>query len=670
MTGLRTLAGLAAAALFCTGVAGCTRHDNVEGISTGHFQLVAFDSCQDAVDGLRAAAKAVVGPYGFTGPLAYAVDSTGRGLPVPAPAAAPGAAQGAAPNAAANGASDAKSAGTAQMDPDYSGTNTHESGVDEPDLVKTDGHRIVTVSRGQLKVVDADRKVLTATLNLIDGTGPASYYMSAIDMLLAGDHALLLVNNYAYDYGTPIPLPAGAAGANGGVVQSMPVRAPFIGTSLILVDLNGGARVLSRAQVDGNLIDARQVDSTVRVVIRSTPRINFPSTYDPSMPSDARVAANQAAIDATPIDAWVPRIDVTTNGVTRQTAVDCNAISYPPEYSGTSMLTVLTFDLGAQALGDGVPTSVLADGDTVYSNGPSLYVASNQSWRQPWMKSATPADFRTEIYKFDTPANRRPVFVAGGSVPGHLINQYAMSEWDGKLRVASQVDATWADSTQQKPSESGVHVLAVSGNQLREVGSVEGLGLGERIYSVRFAGPVGYVVTFRQTDPLYALDLGDPTHPVVRGTLKISGYSAYLHPTDGDRLIGVGQDATDAGRVTGLQVSLFDVGDLSKPSRIAQYKASGTHSEAEFDPHAFLYWPKDGLLVVPVTGREIGAIVLHVGGGSLDEVGFVSHPRTSSYPTTIRRSLIIDTTLWTVSDAGLLASDSNSLARLAWISFA
>src|SRR5262249_39911196 len=153
------------------------------------------------------------------------------------------------------------------------------------------------------------------------------------------------------------------------------------------------------------------------------------------------------------------------------------------------------------------------------------------------------------------------------------------------------------------------------------------------------------------TDPLYALDLGDPTHPVVRGTLKISGYSAYLHPTDGDRLIGVGQDATDAGRVTGLQVSLFDVGDLSKPSRVAQYKASGTHSEAEFDPHAFLYWPNDGLLVVPVTGREIGAIVLHVGGTSLDEVGFVSHPRTSSYPTTIRRSLIINTTLWTVSDA-------------------
>jgi uncharacterized secreted protein with C-terminal beta-propeller domain len=260
------------------------------------------------------------------------------------------------------------------------------------------------------------------------------------------------------------------------------------------------------------------------------------------------------------------------------------------------------------------------------------------------------------------------VFLAGGSVPGHLINQYAMSEWDGKLRVASTTDnGTGA------PSQSGVYVLAESGGVLKNIGAVDGLGKGERIYSVRFLGTIGYVVTFRQTDPLYTVDLGDPTRPTVKGELKIPGYSAYLHPAGDGRLIGVGQDATDAGRVTGTQVSLFDVGDLANPARLAQFKLSGAYSEAEFDPHAFLYWPADGLLVVPLQARYAttrgtanqGALVLRVTANGISEVGFVSHSNGM-----IRRSLVIDSTLWTVSDAGLLASDRNSLARLAWIPFA
>ena len=217
------------------------------------------------------------------------------------------------------------------------------------------------------------------------------------------------------------------------------------------------------------------------------------------------------------------------------------------------------------------------------------------------------------------------------------------------------------------------------GEQLVQVGAIEGLGKGERIYSVRFVGPIGYVVTFRQTDPLYTVDLGDPTKPTVRGELKIPGYSAYLHPADGNRLIGVGQDATNQGRVTGTQVSLFDVGNLADPARLAKYSLPGTYSEAEFDPHAFLYWPASGLLVVPLQGRygvampvepnggpgtvvapsrefapASGALVLRVSGTNITELGFISHPGTvnnGGYPMPIRRSLIIDTTLWTVSAA-------------------
>jgi uncharacterized secreted protein with C-terminal beta-propeller domain len=267
-----------------------------------------------------------------------------------------------------------------------------------------------------------------------------------------------------------------------------------------------------------------------------------------------------------------------------------------------------------------------------------------------------------------------------------------MSEWDGHLRVATTTDGAtvgMANPDQMPASESGVHVLAQRDRSLKEVGSVTGLGKGERIYAVRFTGPIGYVVTFRQTDPLYTVDLGDPTNPVVRGELKIPGYSAYLHPAGPNRLIGIGQDATEQGRVKGTQISLFDVGNLAEPGRLASYTLSGAHSEAEFDPHAFLYWPAESLLVVPLqtSGFAVpdastdtrlagsmsqGALVLKVGVSTISEIGYIQHPqnRESGWmPAQIRRSLVIDQTLWTVSDSGLMAHDIRTLTRLAWLPY-
>src|SRR5262249_58535432 len=132
-----------------------------------------------------------------------------------------------------------------------------------------------------------------------------------------------------------------------------------------------------------------------------------------------------------------------------------------------------------------------------------------------------------------------------------------------------------------------------------------------RIYSVRFMGPVGYVVTFRQTDPLYTLDLSDPARPRVRGSVALTGYSAYLHPVSDARLIGIGRQADAMGHVGGTQVSLFDVSDLAAPARLATFALTAAISSAEFDPHAFLYWPAAHLMVVSLqaTGPAPGAPV-------------------------------------------------------------
>jgi hypothetical protein len=405
--------------------------------------------------------------------------------------------------------------------------------------------------------------------------------------------------------------------------------------------------------------------------MRSAPQ--FPLPRDAGTP-DAYTTALAGAIAKADLSEWLPSYRV-ENGTSVTTGrVDCSAVAHPADYSAASMLTVLTFDLSRGSLGDGQPVTIAADGDIVYSNGPGLYVANNKWWYAA-ADAPEPTDQatnRTELYKFDTSKPGRPAFVAGGAVDGMLLNQYSMSEWNGHLRVA-----TTTGLPGRQTGESAVYVLRQNGDALDVVGKVGGLGKGERIYSVRFVGGTGYVVTFRQTDPLYTVDLRDPVKPVVTGELKITGYSAYLHPASDGRLLGIGQEASEQGRVQGTQISLFDVSDPAKPNRLAQYQIKGGHSEAEFDPHAFLYWPQTGLLVVPLTDLKggqadhgVGALALKVTDSGITELGFVAHPHaTNGYSPPIRRSLMIDGTLWTVSASGLLASDPRTASQEAWLPF-
>jgi uncharacterized secreted protein with C-terminal beta-propeller domain len=197
---------------------------------------------------------------------------------------------------------------------------------------------------------------------------------------------------------------------------------------------------------------------------------------------------------------------------------------------------------------------------------------------------------------------------------------------------------------------------------------------------VRFAGDKGYVVTFRQVDPLYTLDLSDKSDPKVLGELKILGYSAYLHPISDDLLLGVGIDATAEGRRLGTQLSLFDVSHLRRPVRRAQASLGANSSTtAEFDPHAFLYWNPTRLAVIPLTvygqdGKQgfEGAIGFRVGTSSLAEAGRVAHPTQADRPgfaAEIARSLVIDDKLYTLSYAGLGASRLDTLAPLSFAAF-
>jgi Beta propeller domain len=660
--------------------------------------LVRFNSCGDALRNLRAAA-ASAGRVNSSGASSAAAGSSQATAPPPQSGAAASAGRSqpglSAPNAfgAAQGSPGSGAFGPAGVGApgSYSGTNTATPGVDEPDLVKTDGRRIVTISGGVLRIVDAQTRQLTGSLDLsaqYGGWTPAS-------LLLAGNHALVLFSPGAYAMGGP----AGTV---------MPIEGP----RLVLVDLSAGTPViLSQYAMDGSLVDARQIGPMARVVIKSAPRL-YPLPYGQSVQSDA--PAPSGPITQAGISHWLPRYSVTTGAVTRTGLVDCASVRHPAaaSYTASSMLTVLTFDLSASSLGNGEPVTIVADGDTVYSDGTSLYIASREWATQPAMGTTNlgGADARTAdvtaappaytgIYKFDISGTGRPVYEASGSVPGWLLGsagttQYSLSAWNGALRAA-----TTTFGTGEAGSVSAVYVLEQSGDELVVVGKAGGLGAGEQIYAVRFVGPVGYVETFRQTDPLYTLDLSDPAQPRAVGQLPLSGYSAYLYPVDSTHLIGVGQSVNAYGETAGTQISLFDVSDLAAPVRLATYNLQFGHSEAEFDPHAFLYWPATRLLVLPVqlpsgttpqasaTGCTIvpgctvqpspayspvsEAAVLHVGDHGFSELGTITHPVTISNPTggQILRSLIVGSALWTLSDAGLKANDSTTLTPLAWVPF-
>ncbi|MBW9220787.1 beta-propeller domain-containing protein, partial [Methanothermococcus sp. SCGC AD-155-M21] len=178
--------------------------------------------------------------------------------------------------------------------------------------------------------------------------------------------------------------------------------------------------------------------------------------------------------------------------------------------------------------------------------------------------------------------------VKSGSVPGRLINRYSMDEYNNHLRVATTIGNNWE---YRDKSTNNIYVLD---DNLERVGKLTGIAKGERIYATRFMGDMAYMITYRETDPLFVINLTDPSNPEIHGKLKIPGYSTYLHPIGDNKLIGIGKE--DNGK---LKVSLFDVGDVSNPLEIDKYILPEYWSHALYNPHAFL-WDKDNrILVIP-----------------------------------------------------------------------
>ena len=583
-----------------------------------------FSGCGDLLAYVKPQAVKIVGPYGLSGGAVVLAAAERGAAPTP--------------------------------DVDYSTTNVQEQGVDEPDIVKTDGEKIVALAQGKLRVVvlGKDKPDLQASL-AVEGAGL---------LLLHKNRAVVVSHTYGPRLG-----PADAR-----LIAPAPTQ-----TVLTDIDLSTPSRprVVRTVTLDASYLDARLVGSSLRVVLTSPPPIGFEHPSEPGPTAErAALERNQAKIRSSLARDWLPSYTLRNRrtGV-KKTArlLGCSHVARPSRFSGLGVLSVVTFDL-AKGLVPVDTDGVLTDGQMIYASKSSLYVATQRWTELGPLENGKPPRQTTALHRFDISDSQRTRYRASGEVTGYVINQFAMSELDGVLRVASTEFPLWWGGA-QTDSESFVTTLEQRDGQLVRLGRRGGLGRGERIFGVRFIGDVGYVVTFRQVDPLYVVDLSRPSNPVVRGELKIRGYSAYLHPLGPDLLLGLGQDATEEGRVLGTQVSTFDVSDPRRPALLRRVTLGKAWSEAEWDHHAFLYWPRETLAVLPVQASVPGpkggeefmsaAVALRARRTALGVEGMITHPGSDG----IRRSLVVGDVLYTLSERGLKGSSLGTFATRSWTEF-
>lgn len=684
-------------------------------------ELERFGACGELRDYFVDHAVDMVGPYGLEGPHGPhggpvpqegddVVEESGRALGGGDQAlAAPETPQ---PEAAR---------GAPTPGEDFSTTNVQEAGVDEPDVAKTDGRRLVTVSDGRLHVLDVSggTPAEVGSAPLPDAAGD--------EVLLAGDRALVLGQGH---------------GHVGPMASSRPRHGPSgPTTTLVSVDLAGEPEVAETLRVDGAYVSARLVDGVARIVLRTRPvGLDFTAPEGSGVRAEREATErNREIVEESGVENWLPSYvregpdgDVVDEGL----LVDCTAVHHPDEFAGLGLAAVFALDptAGLDPVG---AAGVVGAGETVYATADNLYVAMPRGAGSAGGGLAQPEavepgardgnEVTTSLHRFSIADPDEPTYAASGEVPGRLLDQWALSEHDGHLRVATTEGRARGREDGPEASESAVRVLDLD---LEEVGSVEGLGVGERIYAVRYVGDIGYVVTFREIDPLYTIDLSEPSDPAVLGELKITGYSGYLHPLGDDRLLGVGQEADREGRTRGAQASVFDVADLANPRRVDQLTFPGGHTAVEHDHRALLHWPPEDLLVMPLeqeravpeppvpepeppvregeepefegqelppgsleTGPDVpppeerspevdrapavppqsprepfsGAVVLRVDGDQLVEVGRVSHPSADRWSPPVQRALVVGDVLYTVGPEGVLASDLDDLDEVAWI---
>jgi len=699
------------------------------GNATGSDGMKSFSSYDEIYSFLKAGSGGSAG-YGVRGGM-----MDGMMVKSLAPTATP------SPTAAGaeNGVSQSASAS------DYSQTNVQVQGVDEPDFVKNDGKYIYVVkngygsgygpfgstSQGVVKIIDAypAAQMREAGEISIDGT--------VSDLFVYGDKLVVFGSIYVPFY---YPQPLANSMRCLGCVMPPYYSSNFAFMRVYDISDKSSPKLVKRIEVKGDYKDARMIGGKVYAVFSDYASYSYPVPLYRVDGKDRQVAPSEINYFDYPDSSYSYNIftGVDLNDLSKEEGrkVVLMGASQNLFVSTENMyVTFTTYDYYDPQWK--VYNEVFAPyfDDATKKRMAEIDAMNISSWRKERLKSDealyfiqnriyNPLDLSVDsalrdeltrkiaekqaqvsgqaISVENTEAHRFALdgsFTYKGqvSVPGHVLNQFSMDEYNGYFRIATTSGNTW-DS--KNPSSNNVYVID---GGMKVVGRLEGLAKGESIYSARFMGNRGYLVTFKKIDPLFVVDLSVPTDPKVLGQLKVPGYSDYLHPYDETHLIGLGKDAAaaeganrDFAWYQGVKLSLFDVSDVSHPKEVAKYEIGdrGTDSYALQDHKAFLFSKEKGLLAIPVLlaridplkypkgveasaygdyvfqgeyvfdvsldrGFVLRGTVSHTDGSELAKSGYYYYSGSS-----VKRALYMDSALYTVSDMYVKANDLSTLAPI------
>lgn len=479
-------------------------------------------------------------------------------------------------------------------DRSFSTTNIQEEGVDESDIVKNDGDRIYVLDGSRIHIVQANPASGLAELATV------TIQDSGDSLYLAGDRLVALSRRYGwwgYQWedgggGAIEPMPASVQTASD-VAVGPSNEGPRVTVTIINVANPAAPAVEATLHFEGEMASSRLIGSRLHLVLTATPQ---PVAY-----------SSLATLDDVPLEDWIPDYQlVKPDGSSVSGDVATWQDFYRPENpDGYGVTSVVTLDVSTPTEPFRT-TSISASAGTIYASTAALYVTDT---RYDYTLNSSRTDTAVHKLKF---TDAGTVYVGSGLVPGRLLSQYSLGEYEDYLRVATTVEQSnfstdvfpMVQSTESR-RDNNVYVLGESSGALAVVGKVEGIAPGEQIYAARFIGQRGFLVTFRRVDPLFTLDLADPTQPKIVGELKVPGYSDHIQLLDENHLLTIGKDAKEDGEwawVQGVQLSIFDVTDAANPTLLHRETIGGrgTSSEANSNPKAFNYYKVRNALAFPV----------------------------------------------------------------------
>ena len=584
---------------------------------------------------------------------------------------------------------------------EYSETNVQVVGVDEADMLKTDGNYIYTISNDILYIIKAypgEDAEIVATIPY-EEDDPTSIFIDGDRMAVFGDFQNL-------DF-----------------YKDMDFRPTQGMTFFDIYDISdkSNPELLKEYRFEGRYFNGRMIDEHVYFVVRSgigyRPIFPTPLLFEDGVRSSMPVTdihyfninydnPQFITVHAIDINNLASRVDSTAvaveYGQNLYMSQDNMYITYTQHINEWEIEKEITMQLLEPLLSQEdkrvVAKIKATDNDILNQHEKENKIYQIYMSYSNYMTRDERDDLQDEVEKLvmerleeieyfeytvinKIKVNKGKVTVTdNGKVPGRILNQFSMDQAaDGNFRIATTISGRWSRYDKSRTdSTNNVYVLD---NGLKIIGELEGLAETEQIYSTRFIGDRLYMVTFRQVDPFFVIDLSNPSNPKELGKLKIPGFSRYLHPYDKDTIIGIGQDASETGRTRGLKISLFDVSDVEDPKEVAKFVTDERYAQstALYEHKAFLFDREKELLVIPAFSHEYdkeggsgynGAFVFKINKDEITLRGLIDHSMAEGntgyyrYGAQVERSLWINELLYTKSPTLLRINEIEDLSSI------